>query len=152
PGKDFQQLYDSANLYPNQLFLRGEWSNYLSIVNSLTLKSTFYGGYIYAPRVFRNEVFQIGGSKLLRGFDEQSLFVNDYAVLSLELRYYLARNSFVHVFSDNAHLRSEYSAYRSKGFYHGFGAGVSFENKTGLFSITYALGAAPGQPAQLRQS
>ena len=42
----------------------------------------------------RNELFQIGGNKLLRGFDEASIFTPTYSILSLEYRLALGKNSY----------------------------------------------------------
>jgi hypothetical protein len=43
---------------------------------------------------FRNELFQIGGNRLLRGFDEESQFVSQYLVPSVEYRYLIGQNSY----------------------------------------------------------
>ena len=57
-----------------------------------TLKITANTGIIQTTNLVQNEQFQIGGFKLLRGFDEENIFTNKYFVSSLEYRYSINRS------------------------------------------------------------
>ena len=89
---------------------------------------------------------------MLRGFDEQSIYANQYELLTLGLRFLLDRNSYVYLFSDNGYVQSYYNGYGKEGLYNGFGLGTTLETKTGLFSISYALGRSDTNPIQFKQS
>lgn len=90
--------------------------------------------------LFRNELFRIGGLKTLRGFDEQSIYASTYAIGTIEYRFILEENSNFFLFFDQGYYenRSNDTFVRDQPF--GFGAGINFETKAGIFSFTYALG------------
>ena len=118
----------------------------------MVFRQAYYGGWISGQRLFQNELYQVGGFKLLRGFDEQSVYASQYHMASLEFRLLLNRNSYIYLFSDNAYVQSFFNLNNKEGFYNGFGIGATLETKTGLFSISYALGRNDDIPVQFRQS
>jgi hemolysin activation/secretion protein len=124
----------------------------VALAKRMLLKNAWAGGWISGERLFRNELFQVGGFRLLRGFDEGSLFVNHYHILTEELRFILGRASSVYVFSDNAWLQSRINGFSNEGIYNGFGLGAQLDTKTGQFTIAYGLGRGPQNPIQFRQS
>lgn len=78
-GKNFAYLYDSLQLKNNKYNLTAQLHYYLPFSKRLILASIYNGGIAYSNNaLYRNELFQIGGYRLLRGFDEGSLFVNHY--------------------------------------------------------------------------
>lgn len=151
-GFNYATLYDSLDQDNYQLQLSGEAAYYLPLGKKLTLRSAYNGGYISGERVFRNELYQIGGFRLLRGFDEQSIYASQYHMLGLELRVLISRNSYFYLFSDNAWVESRINGIHSEGFYNGFGLGATLETKSGLFSISYALGRDENNSVQFRRS
>jgi hemolysin activation/secretion protein len=89
---------------------------------------------------------------LLRGFDEESQFASQYAVLTAEYRYLLGRNSYFFGFVDggytkNASLKSS-PAYN----YIGTGLGMAFETKAGIFNLSWAVGKRSDSRFDFRQS
>jgi hemolysin activation/secretion protein len=57
-------------------------------------------GVLSSPNIFRNELFQIGGYRLLRGFDEESIFATQYGVGTVEYRFLSGLNSYFFAFAD----------------------------------------------------
>jgi outer membrane protein assembly factor BamA len=151
-GFNYASLYDTVALRTNQIFLSGHFYYYFPLAKKTVLKTAYTGAYMKGGNLFRNELYQIGGFRLLRGFDEQSIYTNQYHVLSLELRLLLGQNSYFYFFSDNGWVQSNYSLKTKDDLYNGFGIGATLETKTGLFSISYALGRHDGNPVQFRQS
>lgn len=151
-GFDYSSLYDTLQMNSYQFQLSGDLAGYVPLGKRVVLKGGYAGGYISGARLFQNELFQIGGLRLLRGFDEGSLFVNQYHMGSAELRYILSRNSNVYLFSDNAWLQSNINNVANSGVYNGFGVGALLETGTAQFNIAYAVGRSPNNPIQLRQS
>lgn len=151
-GFDFEALYDTLVQRQNQYFINGNLTYYKSLGRKIVLRSAYDGGWVSGEHLFRNELYQIGGFRLLRGFDEQSVFTNQYHVLSLELRLLLDRNSYIYLFSDNGYVESNFSVFRKSDIYNGFGLGTTLETKSGLFTISYALGQNSENPVQFRQS
>jgi hemolysin activation/secretion protein len=151
-GFDYSKLYDSLTGRSNQLFLTGYLGYYLPLAKKVVLKTAYNGAYIQGKNLFRNELYQIGGFRLLRGFDEQSIYASQYHVLSLELRLLLDQRSYFYLFSDNGYVQTHFAGLRKNDFYNGLGIGTTIETKTGLFSISYAVGRNESNPIQLRQS
>ena len=102
--------------------------------------------------MFDNELIRIGGLFTLRGFDEESIFATFYSIATVEYRYILEQNSFLYLFFDGAYYEKD----NVKGYVSdrpiGFGAGMSFDTKAGIFSISYALGKQFDNPILFRSA
>ena len=102
--------------------------------------------------IYANELYRIGGMKTLRGFDEQSIYASDYALLSNELRLLMDKTSYLFSFVDAGWYENR--AVSNTTLVHdtpmGIGAGISFETKVGIFSISYALGKQFGNPIDMK--
>ncbi|NJB86028.1 outer membrane protein assembly factor BamA [Lewinella marina] len=101
--------------------------------------------------VLANEQFRIGGARLLRGFDEQQLFATDYQVLTAEFRLLLGERAYLFAFADAARLNPRTAA-RPRlptDYPLGFGTGVTFDTRAGLFALSLALGRRNGVPVDL---
>lgn len=151
-GFDYAGLYDTLEQRKYQYRVEGELTHFLPLGKKATFMASYNGGWISGNNLFQNELYQIGGFKLLRGFDEQSVYTNQYHIMTLELRLLLDRNSNVYLFSDNGYIISQYSGFYREGLYNGFGAGASLQIRSGLFTINYALGRNESNPLQFRQS
>lgn len=151
-GFDFASLYDTITKKTYQYHLSADIAGFIPLGKNLTLKMGYVGGYIAAPRIFQNELFQIGGFRLLRGFDEQSIFANQYHISVTELRVKFTQNSYAYLFSDNGWVQTKFNAYNRQSFYNGFGLGTTLETKTGLFSIALAFGRSDFIPLRFRES
>ncbi|MEM6724333.1 MAG: BamA/TamA family outer membrane protein, partial [Bacteroidota bacterium] len=74
PLFDFATLYDSLQLRSFQYRLDGHGAYYWPIGKRSTLKSGAQFGFIQTGEaLFQNELYRIGGTQTLRGFDEESL-------------------------------------------------------------------------------
>lgn len=108
------------------------------------------GALIGGVSMFENELFRIGGNNTLRGFNEESIFASAYSILNLEYRYLLEENSFLFLFVNGAYYENRAVNRNVEDRPYGFGAGMSFETKAGIFSISYALGSQFGNPVETR--
>jgi outer membrane protein assembly factor BamA len=151
-GFDYSTLYDTLVKRQYQYFINGTLAYYVPLGKKAVFKSAYNGGWVGGASLFRNELYQIGGFRLLRGFDEQSIFTSNYHVVTLELRLLLDQNSFFYLFSDNGYVESDFNGFYKDDIYNGFGLGTTLETKSGLFSISYALGRNSANPIQFRQS
>ena len=149
---NFDRLYDSINLNTSQFRLSAKMSHYIKIGPQSTLKTGVQSGWILGKQLLLNELFQIGGIKTLRGFDEESLFSSGYAIGTVEYRYLLSRVSYLFGFVDGAYVERKTSLNQNGKFYGGAGLGISLETKTGLFSLAYAAGKRPDVPLNLREA
>ena len=152
PSFNFGSLYDAVTPRSTRFRLEGQGAFYQPLFLRSTLKIGLRAGGIFSEKlVFANEQYRLGGNKLLRGFDEESLQATRFAVATLEWRLLIGQNSFISTFADGGYL--ENITERNRIFLHplGFGAGLNFETKSGIFGINVALGRRdPGQAINYR--
>lgn len=108
--------------------------------------------YTYNENIFENELFRIGGLKILRGFDEESIFASLYTVNTLEYRILLEQNSYWYLFFDGAYYENDNITQEEKitDTPYGFGTGITFQTRSGIFSLNYALGKQFDNPILFR--
>ncbi len=94
---------------------------------------------LYSENIYQNELLRIGGLKILRGFDEESINASAYSIFTLEYRFLLDRNSYFSLFSDGGFYENNVDGYISDTPF-GVGAGISFETNAGIFTFNYAVG------------
>jgi outer membrane protein assembly factor BamA len=152
PAFDFNTLYDSVKLRSYRLRVTATGAHYSPIGKSSTLKIALSAGWFQSPQIFQNELFQIGGYRLLRGFDEESIYADKYAVFTAEYRYLVGINSYFFGFSDFGLTHTSFgSANYSDNFISG-GVGLAFETKFGLLNLSYAIGKRDDIKFDIRKS
>ena len=154
PSFDFGTLYDTVKLNSYQIRIRATAAKYFRLgrQNRSTFKTGVNGGYFQSENIFRNELFQIGGYKLLRGFDEESQYLSRFIIGTLEYRYLVGQNSFFYVFADGGWGRNKSQNTDAEYTYFGTGLGLSFETKVGIFNLAWAVGKRNDLEFNLRQS
>jgi len=125
---------------------------YIPLANRSTIKTGFQGATLINQNLFQNELPRIGGLKTLRGFDEESIFASLYGIATVEYRFLLEQNSYLFTFIDGAYYENTSSGKRIFDRPFGFGAGITFETKIGIFSLTYALGKQFDNPIEFRSA
>ncbi len=160
--------YINAKIYIGQRGLRAD-----SLNGTSTKNTTYSGHFLYrefiplfprhvvllsaifdfysSPVIYQNELYRFGGLNTLRGFNEEELFASTKGQLTLEYRFLLDRNSNVFLFYDQGIYENSATVYYSD-YPLGFGGGISFGSKIGIFSITYALGKEFSNPIDFRSS
>lgn len=152
PGFDFGSLYDSVQLKSYRLRITGKAAQYLNFAGNSVIKFAASGGVLQSPQIFQNELFRIGGYHLLRGFAEESIYANQYAVLTAEYRYLVGTNSFFFAFSDGALTKTTIHQLRYSNSFISGGIGLEFETKVGLLNLSVALGKRDDVKFDLRNS
>lgn len=144
-------IYDSLQLKSTQYKANFSGNLFLPVLKRSTLKLGIKSAIISNPSLFTNELFRIGGLKNLRGFDEESIFASSYSIFTLEYRLLIEENSYIYLFGDAAIYENKSINSNLSDLPIGFGAGVSFETKAGIFSINYALGKQFDNPILIRE-
>jgi len=152
PSFDFNGLYDTVKLKSYQLRLLGAVAKYFPAGKQSTFKTAISGATILSDNIYRNELFQIGGYKLLRGFDEESEYLSQYVVGTFEYRYLIGRNSFFFGFVDGGWGRNNSHSSKYTHTYLGTGLGLALETKAGIFNLAWAVGKRDDTQLNLRQS
>src|SRR5690606_29605033 len=135
-----------------RLRITAQAAQYINIAGNSVIKFAANGGMLQSPQIFRNELFRIGGYHLLRGFAEESIYANQYAVFTAEYRYLIGTNSYFFAFSDGALTKTNMHQLRYSNSFISGGVGLEFETKVGLLNISLALGKRDDVKFDLRNS
>jgi outer membrane protein assembly factor BamA len=143
-------LYNGVDL--NSIQYNGLFSleKYFKIKNRSSFLIANNSAITYSDNLYFNELLRIGGLKILRGFDEESINVSSYSIFTLEYRFLLDRNSFFSFFTDGGYYEANYQNELEKDTPIGIGTGISFETSSGIFTINYAVGKQFNNPIDLR--
>lgn len=146
---DFNAAYDSltaTNTFQTEVKL--STALYIPAFKVATLKLGVEGGLQYnAKQLFDNELHRIGGNRLLRGFDEQSILTDKYLVSTAEFRLLLDRNSYLSFpFIDYGitHVKDGEEQIWDSAI--SFGMGINFATPAGIFNVSFAAGKRLGNP------
>lgn len=149
---NYASLYDSIKLHSYEFRINLAGAHYFKTGKAATLKLAANLGIYSSPSTFRNDLFQIGGYQLLRGFDEQSIYASQYLVTTAEYRLLVGENSYIFSFVDLGLTKTDYQDFNQNDTYLGVGLGLVFETKVGLLNVSYAVGKADNVPFILSEA
>ena len=153
PSYDFGTLYDTVKLKTYQFRIRATAAKYFPLGKQRsTIKTAVNAGMFESGNVFRNELFQLGGYKLLRGFDEESQYLSQFAIVTAEYHYLVGQNSYFYLLTDGGWGRNNSQNNKISYTYFGTGLGLAFETKAGIFNLAWAVGKRNDTQFNLRQS
>jgi outer membrane protein assembly factor BamA len=152
PDMDFSNLYDSLALNTYQIRIKVLGAHYIPVKKYAVVKLGLQAGIYQSGNYFRNELFQIGGFRLLRGFDEESIFARQYAVATTEYRLLSGKNAYFFGFADGGWAQYKDEVMQFSHTYIGTGLGMVLETKNSLINLSWAIGKRNDLPLDLRQS
>ena len=115
--------------------VRKRWQAYVSLM----------GKGLWSDQLFAKEQFRLGGFKTLRGFDEEGLQATRFLLWNVEQRYLLDANSWLYAFANGGWLGQQLIDLNQTDRPIGAGLGLTFQNKSGIFNIAYAVGSSATQ-------
>lgn len=152
PSFNFGTLYDTVKTSTFQFRLRTTLAHYFQTGKSSVVRTAVNGGWLVSQNYLRNELFQLGGYRLLRGFDEESIFASKYLVGTVEYRYRLpGPDSYFFVFADGGYAGNKLNNIAANHTYIGLGLGLTFATKAGLFNVSLATGKREDTPFGVKQ-
>ncbi|MBL7726743.1 MAG: BamA/TamA family outer membrane protein, partial [Dinghuibacter sp.] len=153
PQFKFASLYDTVKTSTYQFKVKTSAARYFSLGKNGIVRTAASGGLLFSQNYLRNELYQLGGYKLMRGFDEESIFAARYAVGTVEYRYRLTGpDSYFFVFTDLGYADNKLNNAPVKHTYIGAGLGLTFATKAGLFNLSIATGKRDDLQAGLKQT
>jgi len=141
PDFRFASLYDGVAERAARYRLEGRGEYFVPLLARSTFLVRVRASGIFSEKpVYANEQYRLGGNKLLRGFDEESLFATRFAVATAEFRLLLSQNAYMAAFTDYGYL--ENITDRNRFFLRpwGLGMGLNIETQAGIFGISLAVG------------
>ncbi len=153
PSFDFASLYDTLDTrtFQYQLDTKIEYFIPFYPTQRGVFKLSNQTSAMISPQpVFLNEQYRIGGTKVIRGFDEEGIVASLYSIFTLEYRFLLSRNSYLSIFGDYGYTESKLPTGKITDTPLGFGLGMTFDTKVGVFGINYAYGKQMDNPINFR--
>jgi len=152
PTFNYATLYDSIKGKSYQFRIKLAAAHYFPSGKQSTLKTALNIGVYNSQIIFRNELFQIGGYRLLRGFDEESIYATQYAVATTEYRIRVSLNSYFFGFIDGGLVKNKYQSINLNNQFISTGIGMALETKLGLLNISYAIGKRDDVKFNIREA
>lgn len=147
-----ENFYDTLPGRTFRFVLDGKVERYFPVMQRSAVKLGARSGAIISEEpVYLNEQYRIGGSRLMRGFDEESIFATFFSVFTLEYRLIIGQNSWFYVFGDYGYVENH--RFGQPDRYErplGLGGGLTFETTAGVFGISLAVGKQDNVPFDLR--
>ena len=144
------EVYDGLSLHTTHYRLQGDVTGFVPIRKRWGWVAGVSGGMLLGNQQIYNDLFRIGGTRTLQGFDEMSLYASSYLIAQTEFRFWFARYSYLNVFFNGAWYERKLSSSYYYDFPFGFGLGATFHTKAGNFYISYALGQQRGNPVSFK--
>lgn len=147
PNFDFATLYDDIQTESVQLRIQGDVAYFVPLGSRGTLKVGVQSGSIFTQdSIYQNELYRIGGNKILRGFDEESIFASLYAIGTVEGRLLTGQNAYLFAFFDYGYLQNQSIGRNITDFPFGFGLGMTLQVGSGVLTFSVATGRQLSNP------
>lgn len=146
-NEDYKSLKDKSAQY--ELVFVGEKFFPLFKSSAFLVKGQI--GQLFNDNIFENELYQLGGLKSLRGFNEQSITASNFIIGTVEYRFLFDKNSALFTFLDYGYYEQRINNFSYDSPY-GFGIGVNLAVNSGIFTLSYALGTEQNNPILFRNS
>ena len=114
------------------------------------LKSSFVREKINSKNLVNNELLRFGGSRSIRGFDDNSIFADSYYLINTSLNYYLNDTIYIYSIFDLANYTNSILNL-DEDIYSG-GVGFSNVTKNGIISLSYSKGNSWGKSFNLKNA
>jgi len=155
PNPSFKlEYYDNTQLKSVQILTEALLERYTKLGKGSVLLTKLSWGRIFNKKenLFFNDLYQIGGLRTLRGFNENNFYASTYGIGTIEYRFFTDETSYLLLFYDQGYIVNDLIAEKKYDYPLGFGAGVSFTTAAGVFNFVYSVGQSNTQKLNLNLS
>jgi outer membrane protein assembly factor BamA len=117
-----------------------------------TISAGVRSGWISGDHHPQNQLYQIGGFRSLKGFDELSMSASSFAIGSAQYRFFTGPASYLHLFVNGGWYEQKSSGIYYNDFPIGLGTGINLQTQAGIFSVDLALGWRKSIPVHSRNT
>lgn len=153
PEFKYESLYDSIAERSFQYKIDGQLAGFIPFYpkqRGVFMLGNSTGAIISPQTIYLNEQYRLGGTNSFRGFDEEAINASLFSIFTLEYRLIIGKNSYFYLFGDYGYTESKAPTGRLKDDPVGFGAGMTFDTKIGVFGVSYAYGKQFDNPIDFR--
>lgn len=145
-----EDAYKGMDLKTTCGFLTMEVAGYVPLHRRWVLKLEARGGGLLGKGNLSNDLFKLGGLNSLRGFGEDEILASSWGIAAVELRFLLAKIAYLNAFFNAAYYERSLPNLFVHDWPYGFGVGVAFDTRAGLFFMDYALGRQFDNPISFK--
>ncbi|MDA3892496.1 MAG: hypothetical protein PF517_12600 [Salinivirgaceae bacterium] len=98
-----------------------------------------------------NNLYRLGGTNSMRGFNEKSIYTKNYFYTNVEYRLYLNSESYVYLLYDTGFFQEPEKFDYTTSNRNALGFGMNIRTIAGYLSISYAIGKVGYEPFNVRQ-
>ncbi len=120
--------------------IEGEHNLQINSKNSLNIQGTVK--FLNSDNIIFNELYQIGGTNSIRGFNQNSIDTSFFTAVNTEYRRRISNGIYLHTILDYG-IFEEYLSKRVEKIY-GIGVGTAILTQSGILRISFANGSFPG--------
>lgn len=147
-----ENLYENTPLTTTKFVYEANWQHYSQILTNSVVYWQLSTGGIINDQLLVNELFRVGGINSLRGHNQNVFFASNYIIANLEYRFLFDDYSYLFLFYDQAWLQQNTLNVFDEDAPLGFGLGLNFPTKAGIFNIVYALGKTQTEQINFNRS
>jgi hypothetical protein len=127
-----------------------EMKKKFEISEKLKINSRILSEKLDSRNLVTNELLRFGGIESIRGFDQNSIFTNNYKLLNTSVNFYLNDTIYIYTLFDVANYQNKILSIDE--FIYSGGFGFSSLTKNGLISVNYAKGTTWGNSFNLKNA
>lgn len=140
-------LYDSLPTGGGMLRIETQLGFFLPLWKRSTLAASMLGRGMYASQdILANELYYVGGNRMLRGYEEDYFTAARFILGTLEYRFLIGENAWLYAFGDAARLVDRPGGGTGIRYPIGLGAGMTLETRAGIIGLSMGYGIQPGLP------
>ena len=139
-----------GKLKSTHYLMEAEVNGYVPIGQRWGWTAGLHGATQFGGTHLYNDLFRIGGTHTLQGFDEQSLFASTYLIARTEFRFRFAKLSYLCAFFNAAWYERNLKGAMYNDWPFGFGIGATIHTKAGNLYLSYALGQQKESPVSFK--
>ena len=121
-----------------------------SVSNRFNINTRLLNERINSKNLVTNELLRFGGNNSIRGFDQNSIFADNYYLLNTSLNYYVNDTIYIYTLFDFANYENNLLAIKDNLYAGGFG--FSSLTKNGYISVNYSKGTNWGKSFNLKNA
>ena len=138
------------NLNTGLIKLKIDLEKKFSVSNRFNINTRLLNERINSKNLVTNELLRFGGNNSIRGFDQNSIFADNYYLLNTSLNYYVNDTIYIYTLFDFANYENNLLAIEDNIYAGGFG--FSSLTKNGYISVNYSKGTNWGKSFNLKNA
>ncbi len=149
-AQDVTSGHEGSDLQSTSYRMTGNVTGFVPIAKRWGWVGGLQAGTLMTRKNVYNELFRIGGTRTLQGFDEFSIYASTYVIAATEFRFWMAPQSYLNAFFNAGWYERRLSEGLASDFPFGFGIGTTIHTRAGNLYISYALGQQKNSPISFK--